>query len=245
MDEQESIEKYLSGRLTEQELSAFKRKLATDHELAQSLAEQRLGQLAAKTMVRQELRQRVQEQLLTAPTKKNLWPRRLRLLSVAAAFLLLVSLAWWRFGPTSAPEANDYLASYFEAPAPLAARFSPNTETNYQRAIDYYSNSDYQNAIPLLQTVAADIGNPETQSARLLLGGAYLALGQPAQAVAPLQSISDESVFVQEKSWYLALAHLAVGAPEAAGDVLQAIAANDQHYKQQEAIAILEGLGND
>lgn len=146
--------------------------------------------------------------------------RSLPWLRIAAGFLILfsASLFAWYIMNNQAPGNEQLYAAYFEPYASevnLQIRSLQPGETApvddarqaFNRAIQAYEAEDFQTSVVAFDEYLAD--RPQDALAMFYLGMAYLELDQPTLAIGPLSQTRDvDTLYFEEATWYLALAHI-------------------------------------
>jgi len=163
-------------------------------------------------------------------------PRRrwLRFAAVAAAVLVIGFLAWIRLDAARTRRAIVELASL--EPIAVSDVVLRGAEGNadperYRRAIERYAAGDFAAAEGEFAALLADA--PENPLVALYLGSARLQLGQPAEALPPLETAAERGEgLVQERAlWYLAGAKLALVDGPGAIEVLERLLALEGDYE--------------
>lgn len=164
------------------------------------------------------------------PAKQTPITRSLPWLQVAAGFLLLSVasfLVWHQLNNSS----NNLYASYFESyksEVNLQIRsIQPGevvpvegTRKFFNEAIEAYERSDFETSIIAFDQYLNE--RPQDALAHFYLGMAYLEVDQPEQALASLQASREtDTLYFEEASWYIALAHIRMNNNDQAKTELQ------------------------
>lgn len=243
MDNREQIEQYIKGELSPAEASQFAQRLTEDATLAKEVADYRSAQLAIAATIREDLRRKTaaafKQHKETTP-KLTTVTRYL----IAAGIASLLALGTWYFSDTSSPPSSEMLfADNFELPATPALRSTDSVyDSFWSLALSAYRNQEYAQIVTPLNQLLSDSSFLQKDQARLLLGTSLLADGNARAAIPALAAISDISALSQDAQWYLALAHLANKDTAASIAQLALITEDPQHYKYEEAVALLEVL---
>lgn len=246
----ELIDRHLRGQLSRDEAAEFDRRRA-DPAFASRLEETETaleavrydGDRQLKTMLRAEeerlrQQQRPQALLRSLPVRRgNKW------MGIAATVLILLALGlWWTYtGPTVGEP--DYLAAYFE-PFPNRAvniTKSATTASRRERAYAAYQIGDYETVIADLTLVLRD---STVAVDRFYLANAYLASGQPEQALPLLEGLTTDTGFPlsAQSRWYQALALLELGQMDEARELLRVIGADSRAFQREKAEELLRKI---
>ena len=239
-------EAYLADELSAEERKAFEARVETDPEFA---SEVRLHFLAdaeikaeGRALLKQSLNKRYEQALREQHTPVYLRPAAW---GVAASILLLITLGIFFLRPqTNTPTTDQLIAEYWEVPevSRFRDRVGDTLSTGWNKALDYFEDSAYNEAIPLFQELQqdssfmADYGD----RTRLYLAISYEKTQAFPEALAALASISDESIYVDQRIWYQAMVYLKMKDFPKAQELLQEIIDNPSHFKHTEAQRIWE-----
>ena len=252
MDEQEHIarltEAYLADELSAEDRTAFEARCETDPDFA---AEVRLHILAeaeiraqGRDALKQRLNQRYDQALSAQEPALYLRPA---FWGAAAAVLLLVIVGIFFFRQPGTPTTDQLIATYWENPE--VSRFRDRTGEQaipqWNEALNFFEDSAYASAIPLLDQLLQDSSFMADYGDRTRL---YLAISHEKtqayeKALETLAHISDAGIYADQRIWYEALVYLRMNEVLQARGRLQQIADNPNHFKHTEAKQILEQLG--
>lgn len=245
-DNEQLIDRYLSGEMTKEERDNFESSLKNNPGLAGEVQIHRKAHEALNQYV-PGLKARLREEGIQILAK-----RRKMLLISAGALLLAACLAGWFLvqkmqtaTPPPPPQNKEPIALFEEnyERVNVSAQLGDAAEGKWEEARKYYQQGNCEMAIPLLQTFGADSAFSARPTALLLLGSCYLETGRPAAALAFFEAIPGTSGNVYRKGlWYSALAHLKNNDPLLALPFLEEVAADAQNEYQERAVAILNSL---
>jgi hypothetical protein len=155
-----------------------------------------------------------------------------RILAIAASIVLVGIIAINLLKPAGSGLYDEYYSPY---PDMLSTRSINDAEIN--RAMEAYNSGSYAESADLLEAI-------ESSDALVLLylGIARMESNKLEEAVNTLLPLSTDERVGQQAQWYLALTYLKQGSEEAAKSVLRKIASDDSHYKQEEAIALIDKM---
>lgn len=236
----EIIERYLNGRLSDDEVVAFE-----EHYLGceRCFRELRLGHALAS-----ELRRQPREAVEVSPLWRFRW--RWALVSAVAGIVLVASLILLqiRSPQTSDEQVLDQLAAVTEYPPYLPSTIRATTPAMdvFQDAMREYTQSNYVRAAQLLeQSVRLD---PEHRPSIFYLGISYLALGRVDDSIAWLSRLAraEPNPYSEESHWFLAKAYLKKRDLRSARSELQQVAAGGGMYAAEatQALEVLRRLQN-
>jgi TolA-binding protein len=223
--EQDILERYLLGRLTDTELEEFEQHYFECDACS--------SQLETELTVQEELRSQPQVRTQAGGTSIRRW--RLWTPAFAALALLLAVGIWWhtrrelstKQASSSTKTTKPALSEQTQQPsAPGAsleelARVQPppysavllrgtegEAQENFDKAMQHYLRGDYDGAIPGLHSAVK--ASPRTARFSFYLGASYLLTGQTDSAIASLRntiSLQDPTYSAQAH-YYLAKAYL-------------------------------------
>ncbi|MCB0610598.1 MAG: hypothetical protein H6562_00845 [Lewinellaceae bacterium] len=233
----ETIEKYMTGAMNNDERRAFEEQMAGDPELAEAIRVEKWMQAAAADQEWIALRRQLQQADQRRAGTKRPFLRPVWIWTSAAAAILL--LAVWSILHIGRPASPPDYTAYFEPyPLVLQQRGETSDRPGLQEA---YRSGDFQKAVPLLEQWAGQ--DPGDITPVFYLGIAQLADNHPEKATGYLQkAAASETAFAEQAGWYLALAWLGSGRQEEAVTQLQAIirARSYQWEKARELLAVIE-----
>jgi tetratricopeptide (TPR) repeat protein len=261
-DTHELIERYLLGRLGEDDLQAFEQRLAGEPSLREEVALQRqiFDALRTEALVADFRRQLdAVEKKMTTETTGKVVPMRpggiRRWLAVAAGVLALAVAGWWVFIKNNPVKmtSQELFATYFQPPATIAVssvqRSADTTAAQplpteamqwnslWKQLETQYQQGDFEASIATLEQIktldpAGEYASETFFYAALL----HLRTGNPASALADLEKVTVGHT--EDKTWYSALALLALGRNDEAKEAFHLIARSG-HPRSREAERIL------
>ncbi|HLV39967.1 hypothetical protein [Xanthomarina sp.] len=241
MNNSKLIALYFSNKLSEDELLEFKDLYETNPEFklevdflenVKSVSEKEDDAEFKKQLARFEAEFIKAEK---SPVSKWLRP----LISVAAVLLIALSLQIFYNRPLN---EDKLFLNYFEpsknVSAPIVRAEKDKTTTN--QAFLAYSESNYNQAIPLFEKAFKD-----TENSELLFyeGNALLATDQTEKAIEKLEEhLTYSDVLTNRTYWYLALAYLKSKNLEKATLELKNLINSEEIFKRDEARSLLKKL---
>lgn len=228
------IGKFLRGELKEEAKADFEDRLANETGFQEDLAlhkevhyaigDQKMKAFQGALAASEEAYFAGQTKPSTRSFLRKYWR------NVAVGALLLIASAFvykW----ASTPSEEELFAQYFEIyQAPTTFRdvdvFS--LDKRFVEGLAKYDNGQYQSAIESFSAAAADNQNHAVIS--FLIGVSKLATNELDGAQVELEKVivDENSLFVEQSKWYLALVHLRRGAREEAIDLLRQLPQDDQ-----------------
>lgn len=237
MDREENdsikIQRYLDGDMTGAERLEFEKELQHDPALQSLAATYSTLSEGIRYHVRYDAWEKIQqleaahadEAILIAGSKKKSW------LYAAMVSLILLAFGTVYVFNLNVNKGSDLFEEHFN-PYPVLAhapvRGGDTTGSLKERAFSAYSNENYQRAIPLLEEL--DKGEEE-YLVKFYLGNAYLATGEPEEAIMLFRSVLEsQSALDPQAQWYLGLSYLAKGDKEGAKAVFGELANDSSSY---------------
>jgi len=223
----ERIERFLLGKMNEDELKQFKADLKRDEYLrdevnlqAKLLATVESGSMSANASIQTAKMQESREPLSGPEVARGKRPvSRYRWHAVAAALVAVVVSVWY-FGLRPSHEEQLFEA-YFVPPKGLITPMSATDNYLFYDAMVDYKQGDYPQAITKWRDLLEV--QPKNDTLVFFIGAAYLAHGDAVKSTPYLeQSVSyTESVFNDEAWFYLGMAQLKLGDTEQAKAALK------------------------
>lgn len=266
----ERIHQYLSNSMTEAERAVFEAEMASNPQLAEDLAlERKLLEgirLSGDAALRKNIadaEQRMSDQRFfqqakvvpigSAKTTKSFAMR--KVMSIAAAAIVLLGLVYWGFFREKATVDTDAIfAANFKPETTLikdilggAGLLPPDSlaQDSLKAALVLYDAGKYKEA-----TVALDsflLRHPANDTAQFYLGMGHLNDERYARAVEVLEPVSqnEASAFQLSAMWYLGLCYFKVdgGFPKAE-EIFTSLANNPESKDRQSAQGILQLIGH-
>ncbi|MBX2928176.1 MAG: hypothetical protein KF852_10105 [Saprospiraceae bacterium] len=239
------IEDYIEGKLEGERLKEAEEQLAGDAELRQFVA---IGRELPRALGSVVALRRIAEDVVKAgrAPRKETWRKPIFIAAAIVSFVIVAILAGQFFQKPSSVEKAVF-ARYFNpeiAPSNLLRAIkTENTETDslqLDSLAQFYIEKNYPEAIRILQTIRPKVEEKYLSNFNIELGKLYLLSGKTAEAVEALERV--QVGYVNEKSWYLAMAALLDGDHREAATRLRAIAATEGHPYRKEAEKALEEL---
>ncbi|MBK6479261.1 MAG: hypothetical protein IPF93_13510 [Saprospiraceae bacterium] len=229
------IERYLRGELTGEEKLLFEKELSTNTALAESLRMHEdlkfsLDNNFRKTLLNIPNLSSDHSQPGSLP--KTNW---IQIWSLAASFLLIVSLALLVYQLNKKTDPIILYALYFKPPIALSPELSANRgasnpdgdpgllEQYLYTADRYYMAGQYDEAI---QALLSYPNNGNSQRIQFQLGLLYLAADSPAVALIHFNKVTQYSP--ADNSWYKALTLLKLNRMDEAKKELQTLVTNEK-----------------
>lgn len=172
-------------------------------------------------------------------SSRPLWPgRNLRILSVAAAIVILAGIFFWLRPKTEDFDADRYFAQYYAKPdAPTAlVRGSNDRDSLLSLATDHYESGNYKACLETISTL-----EKTEDDALALRAYSYMQLDNWEEAEASMLEISEAFPAFSEIKWYLALVSLKLDDIGKAREHLGYLKANSREYGPK-AEELLEDL---
>lgn len=254
----ELIDKYLSGKLGEEEARAFERQVEGDAELRREFQ----AHVKAEVGVRQALREARREefnrefdQLYPKGAKvRNFRPFGWVAVAAAIAFLIILT---YSLVNAPVPLTNQALyAQNFEQPditwgaGQRGAEAPTNPDKLWALAQDAYQEGNYEEAARQLKALIQDSSHQSHPKAWFTLGLMQLRQAEqmenPAamvkEAQASLDAVSPGSIYFQDARWYKALSYLLIDDIQGCKAMLEELAVAPNSTKKEDAKELLKTL---
>jgi tetratricopeptide (TPR) repeat protein len=226
IENDEIIEKYLTGKLDQAEQKAFE-----SHFFG---CPKCFGKLQVLRALQEELWESDEPALPEVAKPARLWSRPWQIAAAASAAIVLIVAVLWRgsggikgtsVGPAGESSVLGTLAR-FDPPAyvPPTLRGAADEATERFRAgMRFYQKGDYTQAIPELRSAAGV--HPQAANVRFFLGICLLLAGQTDAGIGELKQTVDlsDSAYLAEAHFYLAKAFLGKGEASRARKELKAV----------------------
>lgn len=238
--EEESIERYLQGKMTAEERVAFENSLENDPELVEALALQKDLMQGIRQHFDAHLKAKfeaIEEASSTSTSDKKETHRLWKWAASAAVGLTLVGVFYFM---NSENRNKRLYAAYYEDFPNIVDRTQRDSQTELQNAFIYFQNKQWAEAAEAFQTLRNE--NPHIYYPGFYQALSLLNLDQPEEALPLLQATatSSDDRFSTPAKWYLALAYLKMDNEEQAIENLEEIPNGSPYIN--DARALLEQL---
>ncbi|WP_412560112.1 tetratricopeptide repeat protein [Winogradskyella sp. MIT101101] len=221
-EEFESIEAYLNGQLSDEDVMVFENRLKNEEGFASKVEDIKTILTGLETQVMKEQLDEFhdempnsQEDIITnEPKVKSLhWKR------IAVAAVLIIGLgSFWLFNGNS----NDRLYSNYFTPDPgLPTTMSSTANYEFYEAMVDYKQGDYNTAGQKWKVLLE--AKPKSDTLNYFIGSALMADDKTNEAINHLKTVteSNDGAFKNEAYYYLGLAYLKSGNTDAAISALK------------------------
>lgn len=244
--QQESIDRFLRGALHGEDLDNFYKEIEDNPIMAKALKTQQSLAEGIEFHGNQKLKKRLQkisqEARREKPAKRPQRVGIIRLAIITAAAVILFLVVNRLF--FSIPNPQRIFVQYYQ-PSELSLTRQTDLETKVAQLEDFYTNENYEEAIPLFRELLA--AQTENNNLRLALGNALLNTGDSEEAITQFQNILDRNdpLYTDQAKWYLALAFLKRGDQQRSKPFLKELIADPEADFHDQAVEVLEKLGTD
>lgn len=242
---EEQIDAYLMGKLSETDRQQFEAVLKEDAALATAVAERKELVGLIEHIGDQKLQERLKkvaeeyhaQQQKVVPLKRT----RLSWIAAVAAGVALLIAAYLLVPRNASPQ--ELYASYYETyPLQGVARSEQlDSSTLFQQVRQYYPSGQYEQVLPLLDTIYQ-----QTEDSRWLVmkANALMQVENYQEAVTTLLPLAENNdlLYEDQARWYLALAYLQTDQITKAKAQLSQLVNSSATFKSQEAAQLLKDL---
>ncbi|MEW7289740.1 tetratricopeptide repeat protein [Aquimarina sp. 2304DJ70-9] len=236
----EKIERYLTNRLSADEVVIFENEMADDSELQKEVAKHKA---IHHTLSDQETLE-IKEKLIKVSKEvkkeessftKTLFSSPLRI-AATIVVLLGVGTLLWNTIDTTDELRNLYAAHYVPFPAEDITRGEQNTAL--QSVMNNYNKGAYGKVVKALEKDTNLVGQKELG---VYLGTSYLNTDQEQSAILQFENILNTSKYYEASRWYLSLAYLKLKNTQKTKEILEEIIEYKGVYKDN-AVRLLNAL---
>jgi hypothetical protein len=235
----EYIDQYHAGDILEE---YFQNRLESDPNLQQAFVEYQLDLNVIHAGAKEQLKNKAALALEKYEQGDGKIFSLRRLLQIAAVFVLLVVSIFLMKDMNQTSSTQNLFAAHFVLPDAVGERNVTPQSSAWNDAMVAYTNQDFKMTIELLTPLLDQKDFPYAIRGHLYVGLSQLMQNENQKALEHFESINAESSFVQDAEWFRALAFLKMDDLVDAKQVLQKIANQPRHFKNQEALAILKQL---
>jgi len=240
------VDEYLNNLLQDEEVKRMEHRLETDPDFARQFGIELTPAKDWRTRTVNPLEEAIDSydsHLINQRKLRRVWTT----FVLATSFLIVILVGYTIFTGESKTDLI-FAQNFTEHKVPILTTEKLTTnDINEQMewGMIYYEDGEYKKAIKFLEKAKADT-DEQALLVDFYLGVAHLAQNEPdtKTAIKYLDKVADkENTYKQEAYWYMSLANIKAENIKEAKAYLSIIAKNDQHYKQKEAIDLLEKLG--
>ncbi len=235
MEMEEQIEAYLDNRLSPVARSRFEAQLAQNPDMQ---AELKLYQDTYEVLrLNRAATYKAELQNLEAERKSKVvafpWTR---WASLAAIVVVLLGLGYFL---SRGINKDPYQAAFAPYPDRISMRGGED-DSLLQVSMQHYATGDFEEALTGLELLAQS--RPEEAVLQFYLGSAYLGVGNPSAAIAPLRQVPIGSLYHSQAQWYLVLAFGQSQKVEESNKILRGILDNPSHPYHSDALNLREQI---
>jgi hypothetical protein len=238
----EKFERYFNGEMSATETEAFEAELKRDPVLKKESEEFEAAMKLVKVAGIMEVKERIglYRKKYESTTKRQ---SGVKWMAVAAGIVVLMAISYLLIINKPA-EQKHLFASNFEPYSTIAIRGENGDYPEWEAAMALYESGDYQTAYRAFEKIIL------TDSSFRYPAMFYAALGLMPESNAGNETITrnlndvinNYPVLHDQAQWYLALWNIKIEKMENAKVLLQEIASNATHYKQEKAKQLLNEL---
>jgi hypothetical protein len=229
MENFEQIERFLLGRMTEEERRAFEIQLSTDENLRKEKEDLEVLIIGIES---KGFKDKLKGRKIGEPSsiKDEKSPRTifltLRKLSIAASLVGIIVASWYFLQPTTDPYQELYASSFSPDPGLPTPMSETDNYTFYDAMVDYKMEK-FDLAISKWSQMEGSIGS---DTLNYYLGMAHLNVENLTEAESILKTIPESSSFSDMAKWYLVRIYLDQKELQKAKEVFNSLP-NDVHPK--------------
>jgi len=227
-DRSDRIEKYLLGKMTDEERASFENELKGDHKLSAETKQMMQRIKREKKEFSQDLDSEFHKENKKINSASDRKTTRTGVITGIVAVMSLVAVIYlYNFLPN--PDLKHIYATYFRPYPVVSEQITPLKAIN-EAAFSFYESEDYSRALGEFQKILKS--GSEDASILLYAGISSLQLNQAESAIRYFSQILDspESPFTRPAIWYTALAYFYVGEIKNAVSYLQMLLKDDDQY---------------
>lgn len=209
IEELQTIERYLTGSMTEAEKQVFMEQLSSDETLQHKIREvQTLLLGIQEDGLREKMAAIHAAHFQSSEKKAKIFP--MRRMMLAASVLIVAIIGIWLLDPFGNKSKKIY-SKYYSPDPGLPTVMSASLDYDFQKAMVEYKNGNYVAALSAWQTLLQ--AKPGNDTLLYFIAAAKQAQGQAEDAITSLKAIADNplSAFQKDACWYLGLCYLKVG----------------------------------
>ncbi|MGF1584159.1 MAG: tol-pal system YbgF family protein [Bacteroidales bacterium] len=246
------VERYLSKKMEQDELTWFKEEMEVNPSLADEVQMQKdIGKailneetLDFRAQINSLFEKEENEVHITKAKARKTFtiPHMVRVAVASLAAFVLLGSGIYLFTFRTIP-ADKLFEMYYQPYDGLMNVRSGNTQINdvLVKAMQKYEDKEFESALLLFETVLAN--DSENITSRFYSGISYLETERFTVAEKSFEGVidHDDNLFIEQAEWYLGLCYLKTGEQEMAKSMFAVIAKNDGFYSKS-ANRILRNL---
>ena len=237
----ERIQLYLSGKMPKADQLAFETEIDDNPKLRDAVQEAALAKWTVHAYANKAEMKALNELYEdNAQKAKVINLMHYRWMAVAAAVALLL-VAYFIFKPAPVKNMEQVIAAYYEVPASPDI-MAIDTEEALRKADKAFNDQDWLAAIDAYGQIHEDsISSFQLSRIAFFKGISHMELSNWEEAE---NSLSAAEQHPEQSQWYLALLSLKRGDQDKAGERLEEIRSNTDHYYAGKAASLLEDLAS-
>ena len=235
------MEGYLAGELSPKERALFGETVKSDDQLRKELALRKMTDRALMSNDVISLRNKLQNIEREKVERERQKRRTLTTIyKYAASFIGIALISGVILFVQKDYTADKIINKYYHSYAAYApSRYDANEiDENYNIAIEYYNDSDYENAAIYFKKVLDN--NVKFIESTMMLGVSYFENKQYNEATSSFEKViqHNNNLFIEDANWYLALCYIQTNDRAKAIEQLESIKNSNSRYKK-DAIKII------
>ena len=250
-DHIELIEKYIEKRITDEELKEFEKLFSEDRSF-QDLYKTMTAHIAGiKNSARKGLLndlKKLDDQLPEVPLKGPLQRKGIsRWIGWSLAAACVAGIIWVisTFAPDNNKRFDNIYVTYYKPYRNVVVSYNRSGDiagSLKEEAFSSYAQGDYAKAIEKFQ----EINNSDKDAViHFYLANAYMAAGKMSKAQENFRLVlTNDSIFMDQTKWFLALTYLKCNKPNKASELLKELVNHENAYKTKatEIISLIKSI---
>ena len=224
LDKYDKIERYLGGKMSQEEQDSFEKEVQQDLDLRKELKSQAILAYGASERFEGSWKNNFSQWEKETPDSVRFDSLSFRMVAVLIGLLILAGILIWR-NTQSVPLKDLYAANFSNISTDATVRSdSVRLPTDWENAKARYDEGKYQESIEHFQNILKnEKPDRDVNIVRLYLASSYMYLEQHNKAISQLEQIDPLSNTGMEARWNLALCYLYLEKPAQATLVLEYI----------------------
>lgn len=235
------MDKYLEGAMSEEEIKAFESELQTNSELARAFEQHKETILTIESIgMKDEIAEVIRQNRNQSEKKARTVSFNRSAIAVAASLVILIG-AFFFLKPSGTSSGLSLYSSLYQADPGLPTLMGATDNPIFSDAMVSYKEGKYQEALESFNVLS--VANPGNDTLAFYQGICYLELNQTQESIQSFDQIDpSKPIWGNKAEWYKAMAWLKADQVQNAREILEQIAADNNHRYEKEAQSALERI---